>query len=210
MPAGSPRISTIGSMSSTGSPKIALRKRLSRLVRRCRVREAWLIFADSSGVGAALQEVLEGHGEKGILVSRGNTYERTDDRHVCIRPDQPDDIRRLFESTMDSGQPACRGIVHLWSLDASLPETATAAAMEAAQTFGCVNALHVVQQIAGVQWRETPRLWLVTRGAQDAGENSIPVEVAQAPLWGLGRVIAQEHPAFWGGLVDLEPGSSSG
>src|SRR5208282_2557140 len=27
-------------------------------------------------------------------------------------------------------------------------------------------------------------------------------------LWGLGRVIAQEHPTFWGGLVDLEPGAS--
>jgi NAD(P)-dependent dehydrogenase (short-subunit alcohol dehydrogenase family) len=28
-------------------------------------------------------------------------------------------------------------------------------------------------------------------------------------MWGLGRVIAQEHPAFWGGLVDLDPKSSA-
>jgi NAD(P)-dependent dehydrogenase (short-subunit alcohol dehydrogenase family)/acyl carrier protein len=34
------------------------------------------------------------------------------------------------------------------------------------------------------------------------------LSVAQSPLWGLGRVIAQEHPTFWGGLVDLEPGAS--
>ena len=27
------------------------------------------------------------------------------------------------------------------------------------------------------------------------------------PIWGLGRVIAQEHPNFWGGLVDLDPGA---
>jgi NAD(P)-dependent dehydrogenase (short-subunit alcohol dehydrogenase family)/acyl carrier protein len=26
----------------------------------------------------------------------------------------------------------------------------------------------------------------------------------QAPLWGLGRSIAQEHPPVWGGLIDLE------
>ncbi|HEV8711728.1 MAG TPA: SDR family oxidoreductase, partial [Candidatus Binatia bacterium] len=32
------------------------------------------------------------------------------------------------------------------------------------------------------------------------------VAVAQAPLWGFGRVVAQEHPTFWGGLIDLEPG----
>ena len=82
--------------------------------------------------------------------------------------------------------------------------------MEAAQTLGCVSALQVVQEMAGVQWREPPRLWLVTRGAQAAGEDSLPVDVVQAPLWGLGRVIAQEHPTFWGGLVDLEPKSSPG
>jgi len=170
----------------------------------------WLIFGDSSGVGESLQQILEGEGEKGILVSRGKAYERADSTHVCIRPDQPEDLRRLFESAMDSDQPACRGIVHLWSLDASLPEDASAASMETAQTLGCVNALQVVKEIAGVQWREPPRLWLVTRGAQAAGENSQPVEVVQAPMWGLGRVIAQEHPAFWGGLVDLDPKSDPG
>ena len=168
----------------------------------------WLIFADNSGVGESLRQILEAQGENGILVSRGKTYERTDSTHVYIRADQPEDIRRLFESVADSDQPACRGIVHLWSLDASLTETASAASMEAAQTLGCVSALHVVQTMAGARWREQPRLWLVTRGAQATGDDSPPVDVVQAPIWGLGRVIAQEHPAFWGGLVDLEPTSS--
>ena len=39
-------------------------------------------------------------------------------------------------------------------------------------------------------------------------KRALPLSVAQSPLWGLGRVIAQEHPTFWGGLVDLEPGAS--
>jgi acyl carrier protein len=33
---------------------------------------------------------------------------------------------------------------------------------------------------------------------------------AQAPLWGLGRAIAQEHPALWGGLIALEEPSKDG
>ena len=32
------------------------------------------------------------------------------------------------------------------------------------------------------------------------------VELAQASLWGFGRVVALEHPEMWGGLVDL-PGT---
>ena len=32
-----------------------------------------------------------------------------------------------------------------------------------------------------------------------------PPALAQAPVWGLGRVVALEHPDLWGGLVDLDP-----
>ena len=46
---------------------------------------------------------------------------------------------------------------------------------------------------------------IVTRQAQatDAEDNAVP-GLAQAPLWGLGRGIAAEHPELWGGLVDLD------
>ncbi len=47
------------------------------------------------------------------------------------------------------------------------------------------------------------RLWCLTRGAV-AVDDTDPVEnPEQGALWGLGRVIAQEQPARWGGLVDL-------
>src|SRR5262249_31109883 len=50
---------------------------------------------------------------------------------------------------------------------------------------------------------EPPRLWLVTRGAQTAGGEASPPRLTGAPLWGLGRVIAAEHPRLWGGIIDL-------
>jgi NAD(P)-dependent dehydrogenase (short-subunit alcohol dehydrogenase family)/acyl carrier protein len=42
-------------------------------------------------------------------------------------------------------------------------------------------------------------LWVLTRGA---GPDASPV---QAMTWGLGRVVALEHPDRWGGLIDLPP-----
>ncbi|MBV9444568.1 MAG: acyltransferase domain-containing protein, partial [Streptosporangiaceae bacterium] len=48
------------------------------------------------------------------------------------------------------------------------------------------------------------RLWVATCGAVAAGEPG-RVSVAQAMVWGLGRVAALEHPRRWGGLVDLPP-----
>jgi len=165
---------------------------------------SWVIFTDNGGVGEALAALLEARGERSVLVSSGESFEQTDGEHYRIRPDRPEDIHRLFESA----QPGYRGIVHLWSLDGARPEETTVASLNAAQTMGCGSVLLLVQELARMESPDLPRLWLITQGAQVAGEKPAPLSVAQSPLWGLGRVIAREHPTFWGGLVDMEPGSS--
>ena len=44
-------------------------------------------------------------------------------------------------------------------------------------------------------------LWVVTSGA--VGIEEAPANPVQNQLWGLGRVVALEHPKRWGGLVDI-------
>ncbi|MYQ65094.1 MULTISPECIES: type I polyketide synthase [Streptomyces] len=46
-------------------------------------------------------------------------------------------------------------------------------------------------------------LWALTRGAVTVAGTEAVTAPAQAAVWGLGRVAALEHPAVWGGLVDL-------
>lgn len=62
--------------------------------------------------------------------------------------------------------------------------------------------VQVLQFFLRHEWRSQPRMWWVTRGAQAVlpGE---AVDVDQAALWGTARVLAEEHPELWGGLVDL-------
>jgi acyl carrier protein len=79
----------------------------------------------------------------------------------------------------------------------------TAATLTSAQHAGCDAVLSAVRSLAAWNGARPPRLWLVTRAAVPA----IPGErlaVAQSPLWGLGRVIALEHPRLWGGLIDID------
>ncbi|GFH34820.1 type I polyketide synthase [Streptomyces pacificus] len=47
------------------------------------------------------------------------------------------------------------------------------------------------------------RLWTLTRGAVRTAPADAAPDPWQAQVWGLGRVAALEHPALWGGLVDL-------
>ncbi|MCX4862352.1 type I polyketide synthase [Streptomyces canus] len=46
-------------------------------------------------------------------------------------------------------------------------------------------------------------LWAATSGAVAATPGEAPSSPAQAQVWGLGRVVALEHPDRWGGLIDL-------
>jgi 6-methylsalicylic acid synthase len=64
------------------------------------------------------------------------------------------------------------------------------------------------QVLAG--WPDPPALWCLTRGVREAASLDA---VAEAALWGLGRVVGGEYPAFWGGILDLpaaEPLASAG
>ncbi|WP_206793889.1 type I polyketide synthase [Amycolatopsis sp. MtRt-6] len=68
-------------------------------------------------------------------------------------------------------------------------------------TAGLAGTLVLLQALgdAGI----AAPLWVLTRGAVAAGTEPAPGRPAQAPVWGLGRTAAVEHPDRWGGLIDL-------
>jgi len=177
---------------------------------------SWLIFADSGGVGQALAERLRAGGETCFIVSPGETYQRSEQDHFCINPASTLDLRQLLEDMLQSGGPSCRGVLHLWSLEAAGPTEAptinrgatTPASLQAARDLGSGSVLLLVQELAKASFQEPPRLWLVTRGAQAL--ETEPISIAQSPLWGLGRVIALEHPELQCVRIDLEPGGGTG
>jgi acyl transferase domain-containing protein/acyl carrier protein len=66
---------------------------------------------------------------------------------------------------------------------------------------GVAATLAVVQALGDLA--AAVPLWLVTSGAVGTGDADPVREPSAAQVWGLGRVAMLEHPAFWGGLVDL-------
>ncbi|MCP2256158.1 Acyl transferase domain-containing protein, partial [Prauserella aidingensis] len=64
-----------------------------------------------------------------------------------------------------------------------------------ALTLTAVQALH--------DTGAATRFWAATTGAVTTGDDDPVRSPAQAQIWGLGKVAALEHPALWGGLVDL-------
>ena len=169
----------------------------------------WVIFADHGGVGRQLAALLQERGERCLLVSVGVTYEVGEAGQFRINPARRADFEQLFQAVLEAEQRPCHGVVHLWSLEAVEPEEATVDSLGAAQVLGCGSVLHLVQALVGGGGSGAPALWLVTRGAQPVGASARSLGVGQTPLWGLGRVIALEHPDLWGGLLDLDAHSTA-
>ncbi|WP_372447008.1 type I polyketide synthase [Streptomyces flavofungini] len=73
--------------------------------------------------------------------------------------------------------------------------------------LGLAGTVALVQALGDVE--ADAKLWAASSGAVSTGRSDRLASTAQAQLWGLGRVVALEHPERWGGLVDL-PGAPDG
>ena len=156
----------------------------------------WLIFSDSGMIGSRLAAALIERGDQCLVVTPGESFTRDPDR-IRVNPARREDFQRLFDEAAHADQLPLRGVIYLWGLTAH------------AQAVTCGGALYLIQSLAHFRQASAPRVWFVTCGAQRVtAESALAVE--QATLWGLGRVIAVEHPDLWGGLIDLDPDAAHG
>ena len=162
----------------------------------------WLILADAKGLGEALPLKLSSLGHHCILVRPGSSFLRRGNDNFAINPAHPADFMELIEAV---GASRLHGVLHLWSLDAASSGEMTPPDLDRAQMLSCGAALHLVQALALSRIDAPPRLHFVTRGTQAVRQSAAPVAAATAGLWGLGRVIAAEHPELHCQRIDLDP-----
>ncbi|NEP08376.1 MAG: hypothetical protein F6K34_28610, partial [Okeania sp. SIO4D6] len=105
------------------------------------------------------------------------------------------DFKQLLTELLTT-QNTLEGVVHLWSMSTSKEELKTA------QELGCASILHLVQAMVSDSRTIAP-LFLVTQGTQQVADSENNLEVQQAPVWGLSRVIALEHPELKCKHIDL-------
>jgi amino acid adenylation domain-containing protein len=163
----------------------------------------WLLFVDRGGVGERLADQLRARGESCSLVWPGAAFERLDDNGYRVSPELAEDMKRLLAEVFGANPVPCRGMVHLWNLDAPRAEDLAPDALEAFQTVGCLSLVHLFQAWNELVPAQTARWWVVTRHVQAVDRPTVPVAVAQAPVWGLSRVLSREAPQLHCTLIDL-------
>ncbi|MFN3647967.1 MAG: type I polyketide synthase [Armatimonadota bacterium] len=169
--------------------------------------EQWLPLLRECGYAAAAVSDAPDDPEQAILVASAEPAV-AEGRWLVIAGSDP--AARVFTSRLTETGAGCRvlapaeappealeqeigagtlaGVVDFRALDDTDPERLAAGALELAQAMLRGGA---------------SRLWLVTRGAQPAAD-SLPAP-GGAALWGLGKVLALEHPELQCVRVDLDP-----
>ena len=168
----------------------------------------WLLFMDTYGIGQALQHRLEANGHCCIAVHPGEAWTQTGPGQYRVNPRRPEDFRQLVQAVQDHGPLPLHRILYGWASYADLPPGTTADGLAAGREVATAGALHLVQALAKSAVAGPSLLWFLTRSAQYVPAHPAPPAVAQAALWGLGRVAAVEFPQWWGGLADADPAAA--
>ena len=157
----------------------------ARQARRQRGRSGrWLLVGSAVERFRGLAACLEAHGDRTVAVDPG-----ADAIELGAR----------LDLLLEEHGPELVGVVLLDVLDLDPAESPTAAA---AARGSWASALATVQALARHRGAASPRLWFASAGAQLVASDDC-ASLPGAALWGLGAVVAQEHPALRCTRVDL-------
>jgi acyl transferase domain-containing protein/short-subunit dehydrogenase len=158
---------------------------------------AHLIFSDNKGTGAQLAKKLQNKNIDCIQVFKGSAFHQKNTHEFFVNPSSEDFLYLFDTIPLDKSF----NILFLWGLDDELSDDTSSLTIENNLAHSCGGLLHLTQSIINYQWEFIPKLWIIT---SQACERSDSKNVSQRVLWGMGRVIALEHPELWGGCFDLE------
>ena len=148
--------------------------------------EHWVVLADRGQTGRAVTEQLRVSGAQVSVVPADVTGHDTGGWGALVSADTP-----------------VSAVVDLRALDLPNAATLSGAGAQHAVERVCADLAELVRRLAPAATRRLA-LHLVTRGAVAAAGEAVE-GVVQAAVWGLGKVIALEHPELPAFLHDLDP-----
>ncbi len=167
----------------------------------------WLILGDTQGVGTRLGAALEAKGDSYALVSVGDGYGADENGGYRLDPFERSQFEQLFAEEggrLAAGPGRCPfdGIVDLWGIGGIVGQSEDEGDWLQIQRTSSASALHLIQAMVNAGWEKLPPLVFITRGVHSVA-GAPATQAGAAPLWGLARVVVQEHPEIQCLCIDL-------
>ncbi|HEV2634962.1 MAG TPA: SDR family NAD(P)-dependent oxidoreductase [Actinocrinis sp.] len=154
-----------------------------------RLSGTWLVVGDAAAAEGNVEFVslLGSRGAEPVLVELAPGNVDRDALAACLA--------NLLAERQAAGFAPVAGVLSLLALnETAQPDFPMVPA-------GLAGTLTLVQALGALDVQAP--LWVLTREAMATRPDEVPAGLDQAQIWGLGRVVALEHPDRWGGLIDL-------
>jgi acyl transferase domain-containing protein/acyl-CoA synthetase (AMP-forming)/AMP-acid ligase II/pimeloyl-ACP methyl ester carboxylesterase/acyl carrier protein len=149
----------------------------------------WLIIGNSSNLETEITRQLEQY------------LDRYRQEYLVISSQEIETQLKEFLTTIGS-ENQFQGIIYLASLEEITDLELSTKTIEEYQAKNYTAILKLIQTL--YQKSIVAPLWIVTRGAQKIENNLVnSSSILSNAFWGLGKVIASEHPESYGGIIDL-------
>jgi acyl transferase domain-containing protein/acyl carrier protein len=193
----------------------------------------WVLFADQgyqageeNSLTDRLCQSLDESQATYIKVLPGQEFAQVERNLYTINPENPEHYERILEAAQQVKYEACvnfRGVMHLWSVQ---PNKQTDEGLNHdlsyQQNVALESALLLSQALVKLPKTKRHarfRLFFMTKGAQAISEQEMeslfcntthplvhsPARPLASALWGMSRVIGQEHPELHLRYVDFDP-----
>ncbi len=175
----------------------------------------WFILGDNVGIAEKLARSIQADGQTGIvlhpdgaLTKNGNEIPFDDTALSDVGSDEKR-LEYVFKEKLPELGLRCQGVIHCCGIEPQgiqLPteEIRTAQETERSVFRAYSTAVHLLRAVAGAG-HPVAQFCLLTRGAQAVVQEKDTVDVRQAPLWGMRKCLAQEHPELNVRIFDLDP-----
>ena len=175
----------------------------------------WMILKDkstlSSTLTSELNKKLTNLGHEIIIVEAGDTYKRLGQLHFEINANSKNPQDESFEhiiTTLNKLDIHCDQIIHLMGLRRHSDINLTENENLNLQQLRCATTIDLVKSLSILNQENLPSLKLITSGGAAIANEDLDFPYCQNPsqatLWGLGRVIMNEHPDLNCQMFDLQ------
>ena len=164
-------------------------------------KSIWLLLVNTDVISTALISAVKAQGENCICLYRGEGFQQRATDQYVLRAHLKEDWQMFMQACNDTDK--ITRVVHLWSLDRVAKQPPLDAL--AKQTHqACHTVLHLLHCLPQFNIDIKPSLTFVFEHMHGDIDDSEPCEVFQAPLWGMARTLANEHPEYRCRLIDID------
>ncbi|MCG8308938.1 MAG: SDR family NAD(P)-dependent oxidoreductase [Cytophagales bacterium] len=165
--------------------------------------QTWVIFEDHLGVEKSIRRSFHNHGHNLIRVGLSDEYLKIDDDQYLVNFNEPNSLKLLFDNFINNNV-FIDGVIHAASLNDHIHyENLCSNDLDLLQQSGSILLMNIHKALNQCYPLKKPNLIVLTNGLQPVSNKSPHVNISQAPVWGLAKVLSNEQPAYNCRRIDI-------